>query len=332
MRTGLHSSLHHPAARAWQEPHIHASNLCYPIFVTAREDDSAIAGFAPNMQWGSRSEYATLAVHLQALQASGLTSVMLFGVVSNEAKDECGGAADADATPVIACLRALRASCPDLMLCADVCLCEYTDHGHCGLLRDVDGEACIDNAPSVERLVECAVAYARAGAHCVCPSDMMDGRVAGIRGGLDVSGFGHVAIMAYTSKKASCMYSPFRAAVESTFTGNRKRYQQPIGGRGIALRAAARDSAEGADYVLVKPALFYCDLVRDLADPHGPAGGRPVACYVVSGEYKMLKDYGESCGCFEDVLRESHLSLVRAGATILITYFAPEILGFLPKW
>jgi porphobilinogen synthase len=124
------------------------------------------------------------------------------------------------------------------------------------------------------------------------------------------------------------MYSPFRAAVESTFRGNRKRYQQTVGAVGLAQRALARDVAEGADYVLVKPALFYGDIIRRFAE----TAQRPVACYVVSGEYKMLKDYGEACGCLEEVVKESHVSMVRAGASILITYFTPAILEWLPKW
>jgi porphobilinogen synthase len=284
------------------------------------------------MRWGAGSEgtFDGLVAHLTPLVAKGLRSVMLFGVVEN--KTPSGEMADDSSTPVICCLRALTANpaTADLMLCADVCMCEYTDHGHCGVLRKVapNGEEVIDNAPSCDRLATIAVAYAQAGAHCVCPSDMMDGRVGAIRAALDSSSFSHISIMAYTSKKASCMYSPFRAAVESTFKGDRKRYQQPVGARGIGLRALKRDISEGADYVLVKPALFYADLIRAFAE----RAERPVACYIVSGEYKMLKDYGESCGCLEGVIKESHVSMTRAGASILITYFVPQILDWLPSW
>jgi porphobilinogen synthase len=326
----LHSSLHHPAAREWTEPHIHASSLIYPLFVTNRDADTEIEGFSPNKQWGSSKDgqFGSLVAHLEPLIAKGLRSVMLFGVVQEKTSN--GDMADSQKTPVIRCLRALagNAVTAKLMLCADVCLCEYTDHGHCGVLKKIGGEDVIDNEPSCQRLANIACAYAEAGAHCICPSDMMDGRIGAIRQSLHQSGFSHVAIMAYTSKKASCMYSPFRAAVESSFKGNRKRYQQPVGASGLAMRALKRDIAEGADYVLVKPALFYSDIIQSFANQ----AERPVACYIVSGEYKMLLDYGNSCGCLENVVKESHVSMVRAGASILITYFTPQILDWLPKW
>ena len=334
--TSLHSSLHHSAAREWMEPHLHPSSLVYPLFVTNNSIDKPIPGFSPNMQWGSGedSNFTTLVTHLTPLIARGLRSIMLFGVVDNKTPN--GDMADDKSTPVISCLKALSSNpaTSQLMLMADVCMCEYTDHGHCGVLRKIgpegkEEEDVIDNIPTCHRLATIAVAYAKAGAHCVCPSDMMDGRIGTIRAALDANGkYSHVSIMAYTSKKASCMYSPFRAAVDSTFTGDRKRYQQPIGATGIGLRALKRDIKEGADYVIVKPALFYADLIHQFATQ----SDRPVACYIVSGEYKMLKDYGDSCGCLEDVVKESHISMIRSGASILITYFAPEILNWLPRW
>jgi|TARA_B110000091_G_C13704564_1_gene427747 porphobilinogen synthase len=329
----LHASLHHPTSREWTEPHLHPSSLIYPLFVTNRESTTEIQGFSPNMQWGSGGgthSFPDLVAHLAPLIAKGLRAVMLFGVVQD--KTPTGKMADDANTPVITCLRALTANpiTRDLMLCADVCMCEYTDHGHCGVLKTVGpkGEEVIDNEPSCQRLATIACAYAQAGAHCVCPSDMMDGRIGAIRQGLNAVGYSHVSIMAYTSKKASCMYSPFRAAVESSFKGNRKRYQQPVGASGLGMRALKRDIAEGADYVLVKPALFYSDIIKTFAQQ----AERPVACYIVSGEYKMLKDYGENCGCLENVVKESHVSMMRAGASILITYFTPQILEWLPKW
>lgn len=329
--------------REWQEPHLHSSNLVYPIFVTNREEDNPIKGFEPNMQWGAGKDFkfVTLVSHLSSLQKKGLRSVMLFGVTSEAAKNATGTMADDQRTPVIRCLQALRVQCPDLMLLADVCLCEYTDHGHCAPLKPMPpvgtsaassaSSACepiIDNESGVKRLSDIAVAYAKAGAHMVCPSDMMDGRIDGIRCALNESGFQHVSIMAYTSKKASCMYAPFRAAVESTFKGDRKRYQQPCGSARIAKRALKRDVQEGADVVLVKPCLFYGDIVKAFAE----AADVPVAVYVVSGEYKMLKDYGEATGSLEAVLRESHVGLMRSGASILITYFTPLLLDAIPTW
>jgi porphobilinogen synthase len=252
---------------------------------------------------------------------------MLFGVV--EDKDAKGTSADESNNPVVLCLKVLRKSCPKLMLLADVCLCEYTNHGHCAPLKHVKGEGeLIDNDAGVARLVQVALTYAKAGAHMLCPSDMMDGRIGAIRDGLSKAGMHHVSIMAYTSKKASCMYAPFRAAVESTFKGDRRRYQQPIGSSNIAMRAMSRDLREGADVILVKPCLFYGDIIRKFSE----SSNVPIAAYVVSGEYKMLKDYGEATGCMENVLKESHIGLLRAGVSILITYFTPKLLDYIPSW
>ncbi|RHY47957.1 hypothetical protein DYB34_004072 [Aphanomyces astaci] len=326
--TTLHSGLSHPAMRAWTEPTLHASQLIYPLFITGRPDDNPIRGLEPNVQWGNRDKYASLVAHLEGLVAKGLSSVMLFGVVDN--KDASGCMADDPSTPVIEVMAVLRAALPSLLLSCDVCMCEYTDHGHCGLLKPSPhgGEDIIDNAATVSRLGAIALAYARAGAHMVCPSDMMDNRIGVIRAKLNAHGFAHVSIMAYTSKKASCMYAPFRDAVESTFKGDRQRYQHPVGSLSHALLAYDRDVAEGADTVIVKPSLFYTDIVRALSDKKLV----PVACYVVSGEYKMLKDYGDSTGSMDAVVREAHLSLVRAGANILITYFTPFILNRVAGW
>ncbi|KAF0696105.1 hypothetical protein As57867_013094, partial [Aphanomyces stellatus] len=249
----LHAGLSHPAMRAWTEPTLHASQLIYPLFITGRPDDNPIRGLEPNVQWGNRANFASLVAHLDALVAKGLRSVMLFGVV--ELKDGNGCMADDESTPVIACMKVLRKELPTLLVSCDVCMCEYTDHGHCGLLKTVehDADPIIDNAATVVRLADIALAYAKAGAHMVCPSDMMDNRIGVIRAKLNDHGFAHVSIMAYTSKKASCMYAPFRDAVESTFKGDRKRYQHPVGSASHALLAYERDVAEGADSVIVKP-------------------------------------------------------------------------------
>lgn len=324
----LHSSLHHVAQREWSEPHVHPSQLIYPLFVTSRNDDRVINGLEPNTQWGQQADgsFSTLIAHLRQLQTLGLRSVMLFGVV--EDKDAHGSLADDANTPVIACTRVIRNALPELLVSCDVCMCEYTDHGHCGLLRAVDGEDVIENASTVDRLAAIALAYARAGAHMVCPSDMMDNRIAAIRAALNANGYQHVSIMAYTSKKASCMYAPFRDAVESTFKGDRKRYQHPVGSTSHAALAFERDVREGADIVIVKPSLFYADIVARFAAEKTV----PVACYIVSGEYKMLSDYGASTGSLESVVREAHVSLLRAGSSVLITYFTPFILERWTKW
>ncbi|KAL7686161.1 putative delta-aminolevulinic acid dehydratase, aldolase-type TIM barrel [Plasmopara halstedii] len=324
----LHSSLHHPAQRAWSEPHLHPSQLMYPLFVTMRSVDKVIRGLEPELQWGQGPEgdFASLVTHLRVLMTKGLTNVMLFGVVDK--KDAHGCMADDETTPVIKCTKVLRKALPDLMVACDVCMCEYTDNGHCGILRDVDGEQILDNNRTLERLMCIALAYANAGAHMVCPSDMMDNRIGEIRKMYNEKGFEHVSIMAYTSKKASVMYAPFRNAVESTFQGDRKRYQHPVGSVSHATLAFERDVQQGADSVIVKPSLFYTDIVASFAAKKTV----PVVCYLVSGEYKMIKDYGDSTNSLESIVREAHLSLLRAGASVLITYFTPYILDHCAKW
>mmetsp|Transcript_21669 Transcript_21669/g.42559 ORF Transcript_21669/g.42559 Transcript_21669/m.42559 type:complete len:347 (-) Transcript_21669:143-1183(-) len=330
--SGLHASLHSAVSREWSEPHLHASQLIYPLFVTLEQDDKDIPGFSPNKQWGIGSDeskpYASLMAHLQELCEKGLRAIMLFGVVKE--KDPEGSMAARNETPVIRCTKAVRAALPELLVMCDVCLCEYTSHGHCGVLRDIDHdhEETIDNETTIEILADVALAYAQAGAEYVCPSDMMDGRIHTIREKLDKNGFRHVGIMAYTSKKASTMYAPFRDAVDSTFKGHRKRYQQPIGSTLHARQALARDEAEGASAVIVKPSLFYGDIIKEFSQ----RSLLPIACYVVSGEYVMLQDYAKRSGDLETVLKESHVGLVRAGASILITYYTPHLLEYLPKW
>lgn len=320
----LHPSLHHPAARAWSEPTIDAKSLMYPLFVREAPEDKNIKGFEPNKQWGSANNFATLIAHLRDLHENlGLTSCMLFGVVGD--KDEAGKLADDPNTPVIVALKAIRQALPNLFVAVDVCLCEYTSHGHCGLIKEErDGSEVIDNAATVDRLAKVALTYAQAGAHMVCPSDMMDGRIGKIKSVLEANGYSHVMIMAYTSKKASTFYAPFRQAVDSTFKGDRKRYQHPVGSISHAVRALERDIREGADVFIVKPSLFYGDIISTFAANKAVT----VAAYVVSGEYVMLKQYAEQTGDLRSVVEESHLSLIRAGASILITYFAPELLRF----
>jgi porphobilinogen synthase len=321
-RVKLHASLRHPSCRSsFLEPKIHASQLVWPVFVTSRESDKEIGGCFkyPNIQWGAgkHKTYDTLLQQcVQLVEEHGMRHLMLFGVVDH--KDSIGSLADlAGQSPILDCIKAIRAE-PRLnrmSLFTDVCLCEYTDHGHCGIVHPETNT--INNPASVERLAKVAVEYAKAGADVVCPSDMMDSRVGAIRDRLDESGCDHVMIMSYTSKKASVLYSPFRDAVESTFKGNRSTYQHPVGSAGIARRALTRDVAEGADMVLVKPSLMYTDIISDLK----ARCDLPVAAYLVSGEYKMLSEYGN-----DRIIREAHLSLVRAGANCLVTYFTPWIL------
>jgi porphobilinogen synthase len=314
------------------EPKLHASQLVMPVFVSGhRKEDNIIGGFQQDngglKQFGYDGNYGTLVEEVHKLADKGLRNIMLFGVVDE--KDSHGKFAYHSETPVVQAMQAIRKhkALDRVSLMADVCLCEYTDHGHCGIL-DADGRF-IDNNKSVDRMAEIAATYADAGADVVVPSDMMDGRIGAIRDRFNESGNGHVAIMSHSSKKASVLYSPFRSAVESTFTGNRKAYQHPVGSSTIAMRALERDIAEGADIVMVKPSLMYGDLISKFK---AASPTTPVAAYVVSGEYKMLHDYGTSTGGLSEVVRESHLSLVRAGASIIVTYFTPFLLDEIPRW
>ena len=336
-RVRIHSTLRHPAIRSLMEPKLHSSQLVFPVFLSGhRKEDRDIPGFQQSgspignlKQYGYADGYKTLLADCEKLQKLGLRNIMLFGVVDE--KDSFGKLADhVDNCPVISAMKSIRSfdSFNNISLMTDVCLCEYTDHGHCGIL-DTNCSESIDNAKSVQRMAEIALSYADAGADVVVPSDMMDGRVGAIRDNLNREGYPHVAIMSHSSKKASVLYSPFRSAVESTFTGNRKEYQHPVGSMTIAMRAMQRDVSEGADMVMVKPSLMYGDIISEFKKSSPTT---PVAAYVVSGEYKMLHDYGEATGTLPEIVRESHLSLVRAGASILVTYFTPMLLGDIPNW
>lgn len=329
-RVRIHPTLRHPSVRSLLEPKLHQSQLVLPIFVSGhRKEDREIPGFKQDIkQYGYENNYSTLVNDCKTWFDKGLRHVMLFGVVDE--KDSRGCLADhTKHCPVINAIKVLKSdnSLSKMSLMADVCLCEYTDHGHCGIL-EADRES-VDNAKSVARLTEISQAYADAGADVLVPSDMMDSRIGAIRDRLNATGNGHVAIMSHSSKKASVLYSPFRSAVESTFTGNRKEYQHPVGSRITAMRALERDVMEGADIVMVKPSLMYTDIISEYKRSSPTT---PVAAYVVSGEYKMLYDYGLATNSLTEVLRESHLSLVRAGADVIVSYFTPQLLDEIPKW
>jgi porphobilinogen synthase len=222
-------------------------------------------------------------------------------------------------------VRALKDQVPDLAVITDVCLCEYTDHGHCGLVKD----GVVQNDPTVERLVAEALAHARAGADIVAPSDMMDGRVGAIRRALDAAGFADMPIMAYAAKYASGFYGPFRDAAESTPQfGDRRGYQMDPANADEAVREVALDLEEGADIVMVKPAMPYLDIIRRVKD----AFRRPLAAYQVSGEYAMLKAAARAGWLDEPrVAMESLTAIKRAGADLIITYYAKEAAGWLRR-
>ncbi|GAB4252161.1 porphobilinogen synthase [Deferrisoma sp.] len=246
----------------------------------------------------------------------GVPAVILFGIPDH--KDAVGSGAYDDEGVVQRAVRALKDALPDLCVITDVCLCEYTDHGHCGVIRDGD----VANDETLDLLVREALSHARAGADMVAPSDMMDGRVGAIRSALDAEGFGGVPIMAYAAKFASTFYGPFRDAAESPPKfGDRRSYQMDPANAEEALREVDLDIREGADIVMVKPALPYLDVIRKVKDTFG----YPTAAYNVSGEYAMVKamerlGWGDGAG----LMMESLLSIKRAGADMILTYFAVE--------
>ena len=251
-----------------------------------------------------------------AAKADGLRCVLLFGLPDR--KDNLGSLAYDPEAPVQVAIRAIKRNVPDILVMTDVCLCEYTDHGHCGLIIDSE----IANDPTVDQLVRAATSHAASGADIVAPSDMMDGRVGAIRHALDEGGFDKVAIMSYAAKYCSAFYGPFReAAASAPAFGDRRSHQMDPANAEEALREVEEDIAEGADIVMVKPALPYLDIVRRLKD----AFGYPTAAYQVSGEYAMLKAAARNGWVDEQrAMLETLTSIRRAGADIIITYYARE--------
>lgn len=298
--------------------------LIYPLFITDNPEEETPIPSLPNQY---RRGVNRIVPFLKPLIHKGLRSVILFGVpLDPSAKDALGTAADDPSGPVIQTIRLLRSRFPQLYIVTDVCLCEYTSHGHCGILRD-DGT--LDNAQSVDRISDVSLAYAAAGAHCVAPSDMNDGRVRAIKLKLIEAGMAHrVLLMSYSAKFSGCLYGPFRDAAGSCPSfGDRRCYQLPPGGRGLARRAIQRDIAEGADIIMVKPASSYLDIIRDAREL---ATDLPIAAYQVSGEYAMIHA-GAKAGVFDlkAMAFESTEGILRAGAGIVVTYFVPEFLDWL---
>src|SRR4030043_1408898 len=253
----------------------------------------------------------------------GIPSVLLFGIPKH--KDEIGSSAYDEHGVVQKAIKAIKDKVPELFLITEVCMCEYTSHGHCGIIKDGD----VQNDPTLELLAKEAVSHAKAGADMVAPSDMMDGRVDAIRTALDDEGYAEIPIMSYAAKYASAFYGPFREAAESTPQfGDRRSYQMDPANRREALREIALDIEEGADIVMVKPALAYLDVISDVKDTFDV----PVAAYNVSGEYSLVKAAGK-LGWIDEkrVMMEILTSIKRAGATLILTYFAKEAAKLLNK-
>ncbi|KAL4219157.1 hypothetical protein ACF0H5_021739 [Mactra antiquata] len=323
----LHSGYHHPVLRSWQtiNTNITAENLIYPVFVTDDDDAVQEIGSMPGQaRYGINKLREALKPHVE----KGLKTVLIFGVPSNIPKDNNGTAADLPTTPTMMAIRMLRQWFPSLLIAADVCLCPYTCHGHCGVLYE-DGT--LNNEASIARLAEISVNYAKEGCHIIAPSDMMDGRIGAIKKSLAESGYGSkVSVMSYSAKFASSFYGPFRDAAKSAPSfGDRRCYQLPPGSSGLAERAVDRDVQEGADILMVKPGLAYLDVVKSMKTKYPT---HPMAIYQVSGEYAMLY-HGAKAGAFnlQTTLLEVLSSMRRAGADIIISYFTPQLLEWLSE-
>ena len=303
-----------PAVRALvQETRLSPEQFILPLFVCEGTKVRREVMSMPGVFQMSADEAAAEA---RAAWSDGVPGVLLFGLPRE--KDESGTAAYDLSGPVHQSIRAIREAAPQMVVVTDVCLCEYTSHGHCGII--VDGE--IANDPTVEQLVRAAVSHAKAGAHIVAPSDMMDGRVAAIRKALDADGFDHVAIMSYAAKYCSGFYGPFRDAADSAPQfGDRRSHQMDPANAEEALREVETDIDEGADIVMVKPALPYLDILWRVKETFA----YPTAAYQVSGEYSMIKAAAQHGWIDEErAMMESLTAIRRAGADIIITYFARD--------
>jgi porphobilinogen synthase len=299
--------------RLVREHTLSADNLILPLFATSGTGVRKPVGSMPGVFQTSVDE---LVKDARVAWDAGVPAVLLFGIPAS--KDETGSSGYADDGVVQQAVRALKAELPELLVMTDVCLCEYTSHGHCGVLHD----GSVDNDATLALLARQAVSHARAGADVVAPSDMMDGRVAAIRAALDEAGSGDVAILSYSAKYASAFYGPFREVAESTPQfGDRRGYQMDPGNGDEALREVRLDIAEGADMVMVKPAHTYLDIIWRIKQETG----YPVAAYHVSGEYAAILAAGQ-LGWLdaERAMAETLLSIRRAGADMIITYWAVE--------
>ena len=304
--------------RLVRENHLSVDDLIYPVFATFGQGVRREVSSMPGVY---NVSIDLLLEEIKTVEELGIPGIIVFGVP--EEKDEVGTGAYHPEGIVQQAVRAIKKEFPELLVITDVCLCEYTSHGHCGLINNHT----VDNDATLELLAETALSHARAGADMVAPSDMMDGRVAAIRARLDAEGFTDVPIMAYSAKYSSSYYGPFREAAGSTPQfGDRKTYQMDYANGDEAIRETAQDIKEGADIVMVKPALAYLDIIRRIKEEFG----YPVAAYNVSGEYSLVKAAAKQGWIDESSLvLETLTGFNRAGADIIITYHALEVARWL---
>lgn len=304
--------------RLVRETALSVNDLIYPMFVVHGRDTATEISAMPGCYQYSVDRLVTAAKELAAL---GIPGTILFGIPA--LKDPLGTEAYADDGIIQLAVRAIKDAVPDLLVMTDVCLCEYTDHGHCGVIEDSE----VQNDPTLELLVKESLSHARAGADVIAPSDMMDGRVGAIREALDENGYENIPIMAYSAKYASAFYGPFREAAESAPQfGDRRSYQMDPANAEEALREVALDIQEGADILMVKPALSYLDVIHRVKTEFQV----PVAAYNVSGEYAMVKAGAQNGWIDEErVALELLTSIKRAGADMILTYFAKSVVQWL---
>ena len=303
------------------ETHLHSEQFCLPLFFDENAETEVPISSMPGQVRYPLSRAASLA---EELFAEGIRSVIIFGIPKE--KDAAASSAFAKDGVVQKAVSAMKKAAPDLVVITDLCACEYTTHGHCGIIRETCSGFELDNDASLSLMQNIAVSQAEAGADMVAPSCMLDGMVSSIRKALDDAGFSSVPIMSYSTKFASCLYGPFREAADSGFSfGDRSSYQMNPANRREAFRESELDKEEGADILMVKPATFYLDVLSDIKTL-----GLPVAAYHVSGEYAMIKA-AAAAGWLDEkrAVMEAMTSIVRAGADIIITYYARDILRWL---
>ncbi|MDG1329152.1 MAG: porphobilinogen synthase [Flavobacteriaceae bacterium] len=307
--------------RLVRENKLTTDDLIFPLFIEEGENIESEIKSMPGIKRFSLDKIST---ELDEVTSLNISAVLLFGIPSR--KDDVGTETWNDDGIVQQAIRFIKKNYPRLYVITDVCFCEYTIHGHCGILNDYND---VDNDATLINLSKQAISHAKAGADMLAPSGMIDGSIIKIREALDNTGYYDLPIMGYSVKYSSAFYGPFRDAADSTPTfGDRKTYQMDPANRDEAMREAAFDDLEGADILMVKPALSYLDIVRDLKNNYD----RPIACYNVSGEYAMIKAAGDKGWIDEEkVMMESLLSMKRAGADIIITYFAKEVAKILKR-
>jgi porphobilinogen synthase len=323
--TRLRRLRHHPRLREMvRSVRIDPKRLIQPLFVRPGSKIRQEIGAMPGVCQFSIDEAVREA---EALAATGVGGVILFGIPAE--KDSLGRDAYSESGIVQQAVRALKRATPHLLIVSDVCFCEYTDHGHCGVVNEATGRTDVDNDATLALLAKQVVSHAQSGVDMVAPSGMMDGMVGAIRQALDGAGFAHLPVMSYAAKYASAFYGPFRDAAESAPAfGDRRTYQMdPATDPGQALREVELDLAEGADIIMVKPALAYLDILRSVRDRFP---GVPLAAYNVSGEYSMVKA-AAARGWIDErlVVLESLTAMHRAGADMILTYWAKDVAGWL---